>query len=363
MNIVNTGKGVIKQAKRDNLILIDGSIGEGGGQILRTSLALSSLLLKPFKMINIRANRSNPGLHAQHLKSIESSAKISNAEIEGVKLNSTSIKFLPRKITPGKFKFDIGTAGSTSLVLQTIYLPLSFARSTSIVTITGGTHVMWSPTFDYLKNCWIYFMNRLGFRIKVKMNRAGFYPQGGGEISAIIEQIEEVKPLELTDRGKLLKIQIYSAHTNLRNEVAIRQASAAEKILRDLAPVETIIDELQSYSKNTTIAVTGIFENSIACYTGLGERGKRAEVVAEETCDGFLKFISSGTSAVDEHMADQIILPLSVSRYPSEFTTPSLTSHLLTNMKTIKMFLNVDFKIEELEKCVKVKVIPAGYED
>jgi RNA 3'-terminal phosphate cyclase (ATP) len=212
------------------LILIDGAIGEGGGQVLRTSLALSVLLLKPFEMINIRANRPNPGIQPQHLKAIESSAVISDAVVEGAYLKSNRIRFYPSRIKFGNFKFDIGTAGSTSLVLQTLYLPLSFSDGTSTLVIIGGTHVAWSPTFDYIKNCWVYFMERVGLKIKVEMKKAGFYPHGGGEIKAVISPTQGVKPIKLVERGKLLKIQIYSAHTNLTDEVAQRQAKAAEKV-------------------------------------------------------------------------------------------------------------------------------------
>lgn len=348
----------LKIKNETNFVLIDGSIGEGGGQVLRTSLTLSVLLLKPFEMINIRANRPNPGIQAQHLKAIEASALISNAIVEGATLKSSKIKFYPREIKSGNFKINIGTAGSTSLVLQTLYLPLSFANATSALSIIGGTHVSWSPTFDYIKNCWLYFMNKIGLDIKVEMKRAGFYPHGGGEIKAIINPVNEIKALNLTERGKLLKIQIYSAHTNLTDEVAKRQAKTAEKILKNHGEIETIIDELQSHSKNTTIAITGIFENSVCCYTNLGEKGKRAEAVAEEACEKFLKFISSD-SVIDEYMADQILLPLSIANGVSEFTTTKITNHLKTNMDTIKKFLDVDFEISEYGKSFKIKIKPA----
>ncbi len=342
------------------LVLIDGSIGEGGGQVLRTSLTLSMLLLKPFEMINIRANRPNPGIQPQHLKAIESSAVISDAVVEGAYLRSNRIRFFPSRIKFGNFRFDIGTAGSTSLVLQTLYLPLSFSEGASTLTIIGGTHVAWSPTFDYIKNCWVYFMERIGLKIKVEMKKAGFYPHGGGEIKAVISPTDEIKPIKLIERGELLKIQVYSAHTNLTDEVAQRQAKTAEKILKRYGKIEVIIDELKSRSKNTTIAITGIFENAVCCYTNLGERGKRAEVVAEEACEKFIKFISSD-AVIDEHMADQILLPLSIAGGISEFKTPRITNHLLTNIETIKKFIGVDFEIEEFGKSFKVKIKPGEF--
>lgn len=347
----------VKVKTKPELVQIDGSQGEGGGQMLRTSLALSIFLMKPFEMINIRANRPNPGIQPQHLKAIEASAAISNAVVDGAVIKSNWIKFFPRELRHGNFRFDIGTAGSTSLVLQTLYLPLSFASGTSNLTIVGGTHVSWSPTFDYIKNCWLYFMKRIGLKIDVELKRAGFYPHGGGEIKALINPADEIEPLNLVDRGKLIKIQIYSAHTNLTDEVAKRQARTAEKILKNYGEVEVTIDELSSYSKNTTIAITGIFENSVCCYTNLGERGKRAEVVAEEACEKFLKFLSSD-SAVDEYMADQILLPLSLTSGVSEFTTPRLTNHLKTNMDIIKKFVDVEFEVAEFKNSYNIKVKP-----
>ncbi len=346
------------EMERIEFIIINGSQGEGGGQILRSSLSLSVLLLKPFEMVNIRANRPNPGIQAQHLKAIEASALISNAITEGALLKSSKVRFIPREIRAGNFKFNIGTAGSTSLVLQTLCLPISFASATSVVSIVGGTHVPWSPTFDYLKNCWLYFMGKIGFKINIDLKRAGFYPHGGGEIKAVINPITEIKPLNVIDRGRLLKIQIYSAHSNLTDEVAKRQAKTAEKILKNYAEVETIIDELESYSKNTTIAITGIFENSVCCYTNLGEKGKRAEIVAEEACEKFLNFLSSD-SALDEYIADQILLPLSIAGEVSEFTILKITNHIKTNMETIKKFLDVDFEIKEFGNSFKIKVKPA----
>jgi len=351
----------VKAKIEPELVQIDGSQGEGGGQMLRTSLALSVLLLKPFEMINIRANRPNPGLQAQHLKAVEASASISNAIIDGAVIKSNRIKFFPRELRHGNFKFDIGTAGSTSLVLQTLYLPLSFANGTSNLIITGGTHVSWSPTFDYIKNCWLYFMKRIGLKIDVELKRAGFYPHGGGEIKALINPVDEIEPLNLIDRGKLIKIQIYSAHTNLTDEVARRQARAAEKILKNYGEVEVIVDELPSYSKNTTIAITGIFENSICCYTNLGEKGKGAEVVAEEASEKFLRFLSTD-SAVDEYMADQILLPLSLASGVSEFTTQKITNHLKTNIDTIKKFVDVEFEIVELKNSYNIKVKPMRFD-
>ena len=340
------------------VIYIDGSEGEGGGQILRTSLSLSNLLLKPFEISNIRAGRVNPGLQAQHLKAVEASVAISGAVVEGAYIGSTSLKFFPGKIKPGSFRFDIGTAGSSLLVLQTVYLPLTFSGGVSKLKIIGGTHVQWSPTYDYIKLCWLYFMKRIGLNIDVKLERAGFYPHGGGIIEAVIKPVDKVSPLKLTERGNLVEVNIYSFHSNLNFEVAKRQAVGAESVISGVAPVKVTTGELKSFSKGTAIAIVGVFENTVCCYTALGEKGKRAEVVGREAGEKFLSFLKSEGATVDERMSDQIILPLSIADGESEFTTTKITNHLITNANTIKKFLNVEFKFEEFKNYVKIKVIP-----
>jgi RNA 3'-terminal phosphate cyclase (ATP) len=161
---------------------IDGSIGEGGGQVLRSCLSLSLITGQPFQLINIRKNRPRPGLSAQHLSAIDLAAQIGSAYISGAQLHSDQITFKPKSILSGKFKSEIGTAGSISLVLQTVYLPLSFATEGSTVTISGGTHVRWSPTFDYLNQNWKHYTGRLGIQVSMNLEQAGFYPQGGGKI-------------------------------------------------------------------------------------------------------------------------------------------------------------------------------------
>ena len=327
-------------------IIIDGSKGEGGGQILRTSLVLSTLTGTPFRMINIRARRSNPGLQQQHLQSINALKKISNAKVKGNYKGSMEIEYEPGSTQAGEYTFRIETAGSTSLIMHTVFLPLVLVGKRSIVRITGGTHNPWSPTFDFIRFNWCYFMKMLGIDISVKLLKAGFYPEGGGEILAEINPVKKINPLVIKSRGLLRKIEVYSAHTNLRFEVAQRQAKAAEKFLENFSDnISVQIDELESYSKNTTIAITGDFGNTRCCYTALGKKGKRAEKVAEEACIKFLSFLKSN-GCIDEYMADQIILPLIFSTGYSEFTISKITNHLITNINTIKNFLNTDIILE-----------------
>lgn len=346
--------------KDEEIIIIDGA--EGGGQILRTALALSVITKRSFRIVNIRKGRAKPGLQPQHLEAVQAAAKISDAKVEGATLGSYDITFVPKDLKSGNYVFEITTAGSTSLLLHTIYLPLSFSWAASKLILRGGTHVAWSPTYNYLKECWQWFMNKVGLNIDVEMIRAGFFPHGGGAIEAVIKPSTHIKPLHLIRRGKLQNIYVYSAHTNLDDRIAIRQAEKAKNVLIKYVNSEDIIkirlDTLHSYSKNTTIAITAFFENVVCCYSGLGERGKPAEKVAEEACQKFISFLNS-PATVDDYMADQILLPLIFSRQYSEFVCKEVTMHLETNMNTISKFISVSFQSEKVsEDGYKIKIIP-----
>ncbi len=341
------------------MIIIDGSFGEGGGQILRSALTLSAVTGKPFRITNIRANRPKPGLQAQHRKSVEAAAAICHADVAGNTLHSTELTFEPREIRSGEFRFDIGTAGATTLVLQTIFIPLSLAKESSHVTITGGTHVPWSPSFHYLKMHWLPFMERLGFRAKLNMIEAGFYPQGGGKITVEIYPIQTILPLRILERGNLKTIHGISAYANLEVSVAERQKQRAGEMLRQhQLPHEMEILRLPAQRKNTMMLLLGEFEHSRCCYFALGARGKPAEKVAQEAADALLKFLAT-SGVFDEYLADQLLIPLALANGPSEFKTPMATQHLLTNREIIRFFSNNELAVEEQpggESTVRVQV-------
>lgn len=320
------------------MIKIDGSFGEGGGQILRSALTLSAIEKKPFEMFNIRAGRKKPGLAPQHLKCVQAMARICDGEINGAEIGSLSLKFYPGEIKNGDYCFEIGTAGSVSLVLQTIFLPLSLAKGPSSVTIRGGTHVPLSPCFHYLKEQWLFYLKKIGFDARLEMIRAGFYPKGGGEIKIFINHVKKVYPMVLTERGRLLKVRGISAVGNLDLSIAERQSKQAMKCLSkiNIRPEIDVIT-MPSFARGTMLLLMCEFENSRCCYFSLGAVGKRAEKVADEACEGLRRFLET-KGVVDEHLADQIILPLSLAMDTSRFTTPEITQHLLTNAEVIKLF-------------------------
>jgi RNA 3'-phosphate cyclase len=328
------------------MIQIDGSWGEGGGQILRSALTLSVITDKAMHISNIRARRRKPGLMAQHLKAVEAAAAVGNARVEGALPGSTALVFEPHGIHPGEYYFDIGTAGSTSLVLQSILLPLAAAQKVSCITISGGTHVPWSPCFHYLDMHWLPYLRRIGLEAELKMERAGFYPRGGGFIRASIFPAKTFSTLRLTERGKLKKIFCLSAVANLGLSVAERQSRQALQRLSGCGgKIEAKNVSIPGLGKGTMLLILAEFECSSCCYCALGERGKRAERVADEAADAFEAFLATD-GAIDEYLADQLLLPLAFAAGRSELRTNKVTQHLATNGWVIKHFLPVEIVIE-----------------
>ena len=320
------------------MILIDGSQGEGGGQILRTSLALSLLTNQSFEMINIRARRHQPGLRPQHLASVKAAASICRADTEGVAPGSTRLVFRPSGLHAGRYEFNIATAGSTCLVLQTVYLPLSRAASASNITITGGTHVPNSPSFEYLDQHWLHFLKLLGFDLTLDLLLAGFYPQGGGKVQARVRPTRQTRSMNLIHRGQLHQIRGLSAVANLDRRIAERQRSQVLRRLGDTFPLNDIrITELPSHSKGTFLLLLAEFENSQACFFALGELGKPAQRVADEAVDALIGFVATD-GAIDPYLADQLLLPLSFASSSSQLRTSRVTNHLLTNACVINNF-------------------------
>ncbi|WP_303905516.1 RNA 3'-terminal phosphate cyclase [Thiohalomonas denitrificans] len=328
------------------MIHIDGTMGEGGGQVLRSSLALALLTGQPVRLTRIRARRDRPGLGFQHCMAVHAAARISRAQVDGDRVGSQDLDFVPGPVVPGDYHFDIGTAGATSLVLQTVLLPLAFAPDSSTVGITGGTHVPLSPCFHYLDWHWRVMLSRLDIGFDLRMTMAGFYPRGGGEIRAMIPGHARVNALDLRHRGKLLEVRGLSAVANLPEEIAQRQRGRALRPLGELdCPVEISLEILPARSPGTVLVLLACFEHSQACFFALGARGKRAERVADEAVDELFGFLAVD-GAVDRWQADQLLLPLAFAGQPSVFRTSEVTLHLLTQADVIRSFLPVAIDID-----------------
>jgi len=318
---------------------IDGSRGEGGGQILRSALALSVVTGRPFRLAGIRAQRPNPGLAPQHLHTVRAFRDISGASCRGDELGSGELSFEPGRPRAGSYRIEIETAGSVTLVLQALHLPLAFAPGPSELYLRGGTHVPWSPSFNYVESCWLPIMARLGLRLDLRLERAGFYPRGGGRVSARIEPAERVQPLELMERGTLLALEVVSAAAGLPGHVRQRQASRARVGVQaaGVAPSVQLV-ELAADSPGSVVAVNAVFQNTRVTTSALGARGKPAESVGEGAAAAF-RFYLGRPGALEEHLADQILLPLALASGSSVFTTVRVTQHLLTNAEVIRDFL------------------------
>jgi RNA 3'-terminal phosphate cyclase (ATP) len=347
------------------MIEIDGSMGEGGGQVLRSALTLSILTRQPFQIDNIRLKRDKPGLKAQHLKAVDAAAAISHATVEGARLSSTSLIFYPGELRTGRYKFDIGTAGSTSLVLQTVFLPLSQADSASTVMISGGTHVSWAPCYHYLEWQWLPAMRYLGFDASLSLEEAGFYPQGRGRISATIRPAGAIRTLCQGERRTAPLIQGISAVANLEPSIAERQKRQALRRLQPAHPqtrIKTV--QLPARDKGTLLMLHASYPGNQdelpaqGCYSALGERGKPAEQVANEALEALLEFINADAT-LDHYLADQLLLPLAFASGPSTFRTARVSQHLLTNAQVIQVFTRARITVDgETGSPGTVRVIP-----
>jgi RNA 3'-terminal phosphate cyclase (ATP) len=286
---------------------------------------------------------------AQHLQAVCAASTVSGARVDGAQMGATVLVFEPHGVKAGEYRFDIGTAGAATLVLQTVLLPLAAGEGISRVTITGGTHVPWSPSYHYLERLWIPCLRRLGVRAEITLSRAGFYPRGGGLINAVIRPALPDAPLSLVDPGRLMSVRILSAVANLDASIAERQSrQAGQRLARCGVPVEVEQFSLSAPSPGTMVMVQADFEHSRCAYASLGERGKPAERVADEAVDAVLAFIASG-AAVDEHLADQMLLPLALTPGISELRPARITQHLLTNAWVIGKFLPASIDIKEEE--------------
>ncbi len=332
-------------------VILDGSTGEGGGQILRTALTLSLLTGRPFRMVNIRANRNNPGLRPQHKKAVDAAAQLGRAEVSGAAVGGCELAFMPKTYVARDLSIDIGTAGSTGLILQTLHLPLALRSfHPTQLALSGGTFNPKAPAFPFLDITWRAYLAAFGMPIALDMVAAGFYPRGGGRIEAQIEPATP-RPFVGTERGKLHRIHGTAGVANLRDDIARRMRNRTiERLEEHGLSAEIELARWPSPGQGAAISLTVEHESAIpATFIGLGELGKPSEAVADEAVDQLLAFESIENAAVDPHSADQILLPLVFASGRSEFTVSEVTEHLRTNAETIRAFLARAITIDEPE--------------
>ncbi len=336
-------------------IELDGSRGEGGGQILRTALSLSMITGIPFAIDGIRAGRKKPGLLRQHLTAVQAATAVCGADVAGAALGSQSLRFKPGRVRGGDYRHAIGSAGSCTLVLQTLLPALWFANEASTVRISGGTHNPTAPPADFLIRSWQPLMRRMGVTLDIQLLRHGFYPAGGGEVLAATAPVAGWQPLHLNVRGDLRRQTAVGVVAGVPAEVAKREMQRAASQLGVLDEELRVLPS--SEGPGNVLLVMLEYPEVTEVFSAFGERGMPAETVADRAAREARLFRDSGVP-VGEHLADQLLLPMALAGQGS-FTTHVLSSHLKTNCQVIEAFLPVHFACDEVERQVRVRVLPA----
>jgi RNA 3'-phosphate cyclase len=337
------------------MIVVDGSLGEGGGQILRTAIALSAVAHEPVKVVNIRAKRPNPGLSPGHVTSVEAVAALCDAKVDDLCVGSRQISFHPEELLGGDFRFDIGTAGSISLVIQSCLLPALLSRSPTTITLTGGTNVRWSPPVDYMTQIHMPMIEKFGAACEAEIVSRGFYPEGGGEVRLEVSPSGSLSSVSLTSAGDVRRIRGVAFSKNLPEHVVTRMRHSAMKRLVSFADVKVAAEHTSGVSTGAGVLLTAECENSVLGASVLGERGVRAEALGTACADDLVETIESG-AAVDENMFDQILPYMAVAKGASTIVGEEVTQHAKTNMSVIEQILDRRFSVREAGPLVEVSV-------
>ena len=329
------------------MITIDGSFGEGGGQILRTSLALSLVTGKAFSIHSIRSGRKKPGLMRQHLTAVNAATEIGRATIEGDRIGSQAISFEPETIKPGNFHFAIGSAGSCTLVFQTVLTALIIADEPSEIILEGGTHNPFAPPFDFLEKAFLPVINRMGPGVDVVLEKSGFYPAGGGRFKVSIKPAA-LKRLDLLERGKIIQKTARAAVANLPVNIANRELKViSEKLEWDRERLEAVEVE-NSQGPGNILVLEVKSENITEVFTGFGEKGTSAENVAKRAAKSVREYLAFDVP-VGRYLADQLLIPMALAG-GGKFRTLSPTRHTTTNIEVIKKFLDVEIAVSEYDQ-------------
>lgn len=336
------------------MIKLDGSEGEGGGQILRSALTLSALTGQPFEITKIRAGRAKPGLLRQHLTALRAAAAICGGKYsDDVTIGATELMFYPGDIRAGNFEFAVGTAGSAMLVLQTILLPLLQASEPSRVIISGGTHNPAAPPFQFVDQCFLPQLRAMGADVELSLLQYGFMPAGGGKVMATIQPCDGLKTLDILDRGSSEELIAEAYFANIPFDVAERELGHISKRLK-LPKTAAQVREVKSIGPGNMLGVTARFEHVTEFISAFGRRRTRAEDVADGVADEVRAYLD-GSAAVGPHLADQLLLPMAIAGGGS-FTTSAPTPHTQTNASTIAEFLDINVRFEPIDKSDDVTV-------
>ena len=332
------------------MISIDGSIGEGGGQILRTALALSMVTGQAFRIENIRAGRDKPGLLRQHLTAVNAAAAICGAKVSGAEISSRELSFEPGKVKTGEYTFSIGSAGSTTLVLQTVLPALLTANGPSSLTLEGGTHNPHAPPIDFLEKAFLPLVNRMGPTVSVALERAGFYPAGGGRFIVKVTPAAKLLPLHVPERGEIRRRLAKAVVAALPGEIAKRDLQRVEKMLGwsgEQLQIRQLPDE---WGPGNLLTLEIESEHVTEVFTGFGMKAVTAEAVAEQAVQQARRYLAAKVP-IGECLADQLLLPIALAGSGS-FVTHSPTRHTKTNIEVITRFLPVRVALAEMTRDV-----------
>ncbi len=335
------------------MLVIDGSQGEGGGQIVRSSIALAMVTGTPVRVEHVRAGRRKPGLMRQHLTALRAAAQLCGASVEGDDIGSTALSFTPGSVKPGIYQFAVGTAGSATLVLQTILPALLIADGPSVVTIEGGTHNPFAPPFDFLQKAFLPLINRMGPRVEVELIRPGFYPAGGGQFIARITPAKQLTPVDFMHRGVLQGKVARAVVANLSGEIASRELKRVKSKLGWSDEELQVREARGSHGPGNILTLEMSYEHVTEVFTGFGEVGRPAEAVANQAIDQYRRYVKSDAFA-GEYLTDQLMLPLAIAGGGS-FSSTGLSRHATTHLDLIRRFLDVKVNVvaeDRLRHCI-----------
>ena len=336
------------------MLEIDGSFGEGGGQVLRSALTLSMVTGKPIKVVNVRAGRRKPGLMRQHLTAVQAAAQISSAHVEGDHVGSTSLEFEPQETTAGDYHFAVGTAGSATLVLQTVLPALLTAPSASTLVLEGGTHNPMAPPYPFLADTFLPLINRMGPEVEVTLERPGFYPAGGGRLRVEIRPCEHLQGFELLERGEVRVRKATAVVARLPRHIGERELRVVRKKM-GWADSELHLEEIEdSHGPGNAVVLQVGSENLTEPFIGFGELRVRAEAVAQRAIRDLRRYLKS-EAPVGEYLADQLLLPLALAGGGS-FASLPLSRHAMTQIELVRRFIDIPIEVERSNQQAVVRI-------
>jgi RNA 3'-phosphate cyclase len=342
-----------------DFVEVDGSKGEGGGQILRTAVSFSSILQKPVRVFNIRAGREVPGLKRQHLSALEVLSKVFGGELKGAEVGSVEVSYSPGTQKVESLSIDMGTAASITLVLQAVVPAVALTQSRLNLELTGGTDVPWSPTFDYFQHIVREAFSSIGISFELSAKRRGYYPRGGGRVSAVIGPSKGVVPADFTAKPRVPGAMLVSRCARLPQHVAERQLASATSGLAEFGinVLVSAVSEEQADSPGSSVLAYFAGNGGFLGGDSIGERGKPAEAVGREAAQKFATAVTSG-AAVDSNLADMLIPLLSLASGPSKVKVPEVTEHLKSGLELAAQFTSCRWSINAEGKAKVVEITP-----